>query len=97
MKKRSDAAASDPGFGIGVQVHVIEPAVAGGDDWVGEPTGVIVAPGAASLRSVNLPAGSTTNWMVAFDEPQFRRDGRGPFERASIEQALLVAADPIEG
>jgi len=76
---------------------VIEPAVAGGDDWVGEPTGVIVAPGAASLRSVNLPAGSTTNWMVAFDEPQFRRDGRGPFERASIEQALLVAADPIEG
>jgi hypothetical protein len=44
---------------------------------------------------VNLPAGPTTSWLVAFDEPQFRRDGRGPFERASVEQVLLVAAEPI--
>ncbi|MFF1635892.1 hypothetical protein [Leifsonia sp. NPDC058248] len=97
MRKRSEQPDSDPRFGIGVQVHVSEPDAAGGDDWVGEPTGVIVAPGTASLRSVNLPAGSTTNWVVAFDEPQYRRDGRGPFERASIEQHLLVVAEPIEG
>jgi hypothetical protein len=95
MRNRKETAPSDPGFGVGVQVHVLEPATAGGDDWVGEPTGVIVAPGAASLRTVNLPAGPTTSWLVAFDEPQFRRDGRGPFERASVEQVLLVAAEPI--
>jgi hypothetical protein len=97
MSNRNEQPGSDPRFGIGVQVHVTEPDAAGGDDWVGEPTGVIVSPGTASLRSVNLPAGSTTSWVVAFDEPQYRRDGRGPFERASIEQHLLVAAEPLEG
>jgi hypothetical protein len=95
MRDRTETAASDPRFGVGVQVHVAEPAMPTGDDWVGEPTGVIVGTGAASLRSVNLPAGATTSWLVAFDEPQYRRDGRGPFERANIEQSLLVAAEPI--
>jgi len=95
MRNRKETVPSEPGFGVGVQVHVIEPTGDGGDDWVGEPTGVIVAPGAASLRTVNLPAGPTTSWLVAFDEPQFRRDGRGPFDRASIEQSLLVPAEPI--
>ena len=97
MWNRKEQVVADVRFGVGVQVHVTEPEVAGGDDWVGEPTGVIVSPGTASLRSVNLPAGSTTSWVVAFDEPQYRRDGRGPFERASIEQHLLVAAEPLEG
>jgi hypothetical protein len=92
---RKESADSVPGFGVGVQVYVVEPVTPSGDDWVGEPTGVIVGTGAASLRSVNLPAGSTTSWLVAFDEPQVRRDGRGPFERANIEQSLLVAAEPI--
>jgi len=96
MRTRKQTGPADPSFGVGVQVHVIEPATPSGDDWVGEPTGVIIAPGAASLRTVNLPAGPTTSWLVAFDEPQHRRDGRGPFERASIGQALLVAAQPIE-
>ncbi|MFF1572850.1 hypothetical protein ACFVWR_08890 [Leifsonia sp. NPDC058292] len=95
MRSRTDPAASDPRFGVGVQVHVLEPAVAGDDDWVGEPTGVIIAPASASLRAVNLPSGSSTRWMVSFDQPQHRRDGRGPFESASIEQHLLVAAEPI--
>ncbi|MFF1878815.1 hypothetical protein [Leifsonia sp. NPDC058230] len=95
MRNGKETPASDPRFGVGVQVHVVEPATPGGDDWVGEPTGVIIGTGAASLRSVNLPAGATTSWLVAFDEPQLRRDGRGPFERANIEQALLVAAEPI--
>ena len=95
MRTRKEAPDSVPGFGVGVQVYVVEPVTISGDDWVGEPTGVIIGTGAASLRSVNLPAGSTTSWLVAFDEPQFRRDGRGPFERSNIEQSLLVAAEPI--
>ncbi|WP_223690297.1 hypothetical protein [Leifsonia poae] len=96
MWNRSEKPASAPGFGVGVQVYVAEPVVPTGDDWVGEPTGVIVSSGSASLRSVNLPAGPTTNWLVSFSHPQYRRDGRGPFEQASIEQALLVVADPID-
>ncbi|WP_431277022.1 hypothetical protein [Leifsonia poae] len=95
MRTRKETTPSDPRFGVGVQVHVVEPVTQTGDDWVGEPTGVIVGTGAASLRSVSLPASGTSSWLVAFDEPQFRRDGRGPFEQANIEQALLVAAEPI--
>lgn len=97
MKNRKTAASTQPAFGVGVQVYVREPQEQSGDDWVGEPTGVIIAPGAASLRSVNLPAGDVTSWLVAFSEPQQRRDGRGPYEQATIAQALLVAADPIDG
>lgn len=101
MKNRKDAvenaAETVPAFGVGVQVYVREPQTESGEDWVGEPTGVIIAPGAASLRSVNLPAGDVTSWLVAFSEPQHRRDGRGPYEQASIAQVLLVAADPIGG
>ena len=37
-----------PGLGVGVQVYVREHEPATSDDWVGEPTGVIVAPGTSS-------------------------------------------------
>ena len=98
MWKRSTKpeAEATPGLGIGVQVYVREPDAPGGEDWVGEPTGVIVAPASPTLRGVNLPAGDGTLWQIAFSTPQHRRDGRGPYERASIPQRLLVAADPIE-
>ncbi len=96
-RSEKQAARTAPAFGVGVQVYVREPEVPSGEDWVGEPTGVIIAPGSPTLRSVNLPAGDGTLWMVAFSEPQHRRDGRGPYDRVSIPQGLLVAADPIDG
>ena len=98
MWKRSTRteAETTPALGVGVQVYVREQDPPSGEDWVGEPTGVIIAPGSPTLRSVNLPAGEGTLWQVAFSTPQYRRDGRGPYERASIPQRLLVAADPIE-
>ena len=85
-----------PGLGVGVQVFVREPEHATGEDWMDEPTGVIIAPGDRSLRNVGLPADGLTTWLVAFSEPQHRRDGRGPYEEAVIPAALLVAADPVE-
>lgn len=84
-----------PALGVGVQVYVRETDEPAGEDWVDEPTGVIIAPGSPTLRSVNLPAGEDTLWLVAFSRPQHRRDGRGPYDRASIPQRLLVAAEPI--
>jgi hypothetical protein len=82
-------------LGVGVQVYVRESDIPAGDDWVGEPTGVIVAPGERSLRTVSLPADRLTTWVVAFDEPQYRRDGRGPAERATVPASRLVAAEPV--
>ncbi|MDR6970292.1 hypothetical protein [Leifsonia shinshuensis] len=84
-----------PGLGVGVQVYVREREQPAADDWVGEPTGVIVAPGDRNLRNVYGPADGFTTWTVSFFEPQRRRDGRGPFERAVIPAALLVAEEPL--
>ena len=86
-----------PGLGVGVQVYVREHDQPSSDDWVGEPTGVIVAPGDRSLRNVYGPLDGLTTWTVAFFEPQRRRDGRGPYERAVIPAALLVAEEPYPG
>ncbi|WP_349862729.1 hypothetical protein [Leifsonia sp. WHRI 6310E] len=83
-------------LGVGVQVYVRESEPPAGDDWVGEPTGVIVAPGERSLRSVSLPSDRLTTWVVAFAEPQYRRDGRGPAETATVPASRLVAAEPVE-
>lgn len=84
-----------PGLGVGVQVYVRESDRPCAEDWVGEPTGVIVAPGDRSLRNVYGPVDGLTTWTVAFFEPQHRRDGRGPYERAVIPASLLVTAEPV--
>lgn len=85
-----------PGLGVGVQVYVVEQEPPSSDDWPGEPTGVIIASGDRSLRHVSLPNDGFTTWVVAFSEPQLRRDGSGPYETAVIPSALLVAAEPAE-
>jgi hypothetical protein len=100
MWKRKDGTRADPPsggpLGIGVQVYVRESEPPSGDDWVGEPTGVIIAPGDRSLRNVyGTPLDGRMTWTVSFSEPQRRRDGRGPYETATIPAALLVAAEPI--
>lgn len=82
------------GLGIGVQVYIVEQQPPSSDDWPGEPTGVIIAPGDRGLRNVSLPTDGFTTWLVAFSEPQRRRDGSGPYETAVVPSALLVAAEP---
>lgn len=97
-RKQDDAdatARSGPGLGLGVQVYVTEHVPPSSDDWVDEPTGVIVAPGDRNLRNVYGPQDGLTTWTVAFSEPQHRRDGRGPYETAVIPASLLVAEEPV--
>ena len=91
--RRRDTA---PGLGVGVQVYVREHDIPSSDDWIGEPTGVIVAPGDRNLRNVYGPADGLTTWTVSFFEPQHRRDGRGPYERAVIPASMLVAEEPYD-
>lgn len=84
-----------PGLGVGVQVWVKESIPPASDDWAGEPTGVIISAGDRGLRGVYGPLDSWTTWVVAFSEPQHRRDGRGPYETAAIPSFLLVAEEPV--
>lgn len=87
-------APGSPGLGVGVQVYVREHEPQTGDDWVDEPTGVIIAPGDRSLRNIYGPLDGLTTWTVSFSEPQHRRDGRGPYATAVIPASLLVAEEP---
>ena len=68
----------------------------GGERWAGEPIGVIVAPGGNQL--VGYPGvGEPLSWTVAFEDPVYTEDGRGPFERATVLSRQLVPVDPTPG
>lgn len=91
----TDAAGS--AFGIGVLVHVSESPTQAEDAFRGEPTGVIVGLGSQlPQQGVTAQTRQGRTWVVAFDEPQFLPDGRGPFERATLSEEYLVAAPPVE-
>ncbi|MGN8051389.1 hypothetical protein ACTJKO_17040 [Curtobacterium sp. 22159] len=92
-RRRSPSPQPDdrPGLGIGALVQVV-PTDRGGERWAGEPIGVIVAPGGNQL--VGYPGvGEPLSWTVAFEDPVYTEDGRGPFERATVLSRQLV---PIE-
>ncbi|PCN47658.1 hypothetical protein Csp2054_11125 [Curtobacterium sp. 'Ferrero'] len=76
-----------PGLGIGALVQVVD-TDRGGERWADEPLGVIVAPGGNQL------GGSQRTWTVAFAEPAYTTDGRGPFERATVLSRQLVPVEP---
>ncbi|WFR66136.1 hypothetical protein P9139_14105 [Curtobacterium flaccumfaciens] len=95
-RRRSPSSQPDerPGLGIGALVHVVD--AERGEQWAGEPIGVIVAPGGNQL--VGYPGvGEPVSWTVAFEEPVFTKDGRGPFERATVLSRQLVPIDPAAG
>lgn len=75
------------GLGIGALVRVVG-IDRGGEQWADEPIGVIVAAGGAQL------GGTQRAWNVAFDEPAYTTDGRGPFERATVLSRQLVPVEP---
>ncbi|UBQ04022.1 hypothetical protein [Curtobacterium sp. TXMA1] len=75
------------GLGIGALVQVVD-TDRGGEQWADEPIGVIVAPGGVQL------GGTQRTWTVAFDEPAYTKDGRGPFERATVLGRQLVPVGP---
>ena len=81
-----------PRVGIGSAVLVTSPA--GADDpWEGEPSGVVIGPGGNDIVGYpGLHTGGSRSWLVAFDEMAWMRDGRGPFEHATIAAWRLVAA-----
>lgn len=75
------------GLGIGALVRVVA-LDHGGEQWADEPIGVVVAPGGVQI------GGLQRTWTVAFDEPAYTQDGRGPFERATVLGRQLVPVEP---
>ncbi|WP_139200655.1 hypothetical protein [Curtobacterium sp. MMLR14_010] len=96
-KKRPEVGRQHASLGIGALVQVVD-AQTGGEHWrdaIGsdDVVGVIVAPGGNQL--VGYPGvGEPLSWTVAFDEPVYTKDGRGPFERATVLSRQLVPVEP---
>jgi hypothetical protein len=79
-------------IGIGAQV-IIRADPRSLDEWDGEPSGVVVAPGENEIAAYpGLTFGGPTRWLVVFDELQFTSDGRGPFEQATVGSWRLAPA-----
>lgn len=98
----SDEQGAGPGarsaeFGVGDQVIVKHDAADGSRDWAGEPSGEIVA--SASNHGWELIVGEMSadfSWVVSFDEPQYLKDGSGPFTETTVEARRLVHAPTSE-
>lgn len=78
---------------VGDQVIIKHDSKDGSRDWVGEPSGEIVAP--ADDHVWDLVVGEMSEdfpWVVALDTPQFLRDGTGPFTQTTVEAWRLVLA-----
>lgn len=81
--------------GIGSLV-TIKPSAGQGDDWDGEPSGVVIATGDNEIVGYpGLNAGGVTGWLISFDELAYTKDGRGPFEQATIPTWRLVPVAPV--
>lgn len=79
-------------IGIGAQV-IIKADPRSKDEWMGEPSGVVIAPGDNEIAAYpGLTFGGPTRWLVVFDELQFTIDGRGPFEQTTVGSWRLDAA-----
>lgn len=82
-----------PDFGVGDQVIIKHDSRDGSRDWVGEPSGEIVA--AAEEQGWAWVVGEMSAdfpWIVVFDEPQYLKDGTGPFERTAVAAWRLIPA-----
>jgi hypothetical protein len=73
---------------------VIKPDESQGDnDWDGEPSGVIVSRGDNVVFGTSGASGSRNDaWVVVFDEPQYLKNGRGPFHESRIAGRRLEQA-----
>jgi len=78
-------------IGVGSMVVVTS---AGPDGWEGEPSGIVV--GTAGSAGFHPGIRRTTTWLVVFDQPAYRKDGRGPYERAAISSRELMPAPEVD-
>src|ERR1700730_441537 len=84
--------------GIGDQVIIKHDSNDGSRDWVGEPSGEIVA--AADDHVWDAVVGEMSAdfpWVVALDTPQYLKDGTGPFTETTVEAWRVELAPSTEG
>ncbi|GGF12294.1 hypothetical protein [Subtercola lobariae] len=63
--------------------------------WVGEPTGVVIAPGDNEMAGYpGLAPGGPVSWLIAFDEPAFRTGIDAPFDEGTVASRYVA---PLPG
>ncbi|MCU1476093.1 MAG: hypothetical protein JWQ64_786 [Subtercola sp.] len=70
---------------VGVGALVIVGSGSADSGWVGEPTGVVIAPGDNEMAGYpGLAPGGPISWLIAFDEPAYRVGNAVPFDEATV-------------
>jgi hypothetical protein len=81
----SSTTANPPDDSVGVGALVVVGAGSADSGWVGEPTGVIIAPGDNEMAGYpGLAPGGPISWLIAFDEPAYRAGNAVPFTEATV-------------
>lgn len=88
MPFRRASRPAPPPVGIGAVVAVMP---GRGEQWCGEPTGVVVAP-AGDVWGYPGTA-LARRWIVAFSEDAYTCDGAGPIDRADVPEVRLRLLD----
>ncbi len=95
--RRSKAAPpSTPEEFVGVVARVMVRSTAE-SGWVGDPTGVVIAPGNNEMAGYpGLAPGGPVSWLIAFDEPAYRVANAVPYDEATVasRDVSLLPTEP---
>ncbi|MCU1482049.1 MAG: hypothetical protein JWQ19_2835 [Subtercola sp.] len=88
-----------PSVGVGALVTVGDGSSTD-SGWVGQPTGVVIAPGDNEMAGYpGLAPGGPVSWLIAFDEPAYRVGNATPFTDGTVASryvSLLPLTDPAD-
>ncbi len=63
----------------------------GDSGWVGEPTGVVIAPGDNEMAGYpGLAPGGPISWLIAFAEPAYKVGNAVPFDEATVAARFVT-------
>lgn len=96
-REASSPAPHDTGFGIGVQVYVLDSTEDSATPYPNGATGLIVRHGGSAWPGISAVGGLAPVWWIEFDTPQYTATLDGPYSKAQIPQRFLRLAPPATG
>jgi hypothetical protein len=97
IRGAASPAVRDTGFGIGVQVYVLDASEDAATPFPNGATGLVIRHGGSAWPGISAVGGLAPVWWIEFDSPQYTADLAGPYSKAQIPQRFLRLAPPATG
>ena len=75
---------TEPPLPPGTRIRVLRDPGYGPGPWPAEPTGRVEFLGSRAFEEIETRLGRDRMYFVRFDEPQYDRDGDGPYEFSQV-------------